>query len=151
MNVTIISGRLTKEVEVKKGVTGADYLSNSIAVERPFKNKDGKKDTDFIPIIVFGHNATFLGKYAAKGARVNVKGSLRTRSYEDKDNGKRFVLELQVDEVEIMDWKNSDSSPSSESVSEGKRPAANKANTFSEPQGESLEDTYGDIDLETFF
>lgn len=70
-------GRLTTDSElVKKEENKKSFLKFSLAVNRT------KKETDFIPCIVFGEYAITLAEYLKKGKLIAVQGSLHTSSYE---------------------------------------------------------------------
>ena len=100
MNNVSLIGRLTKNVELRKTNSGKDVVSATIAVQRD------KENADFIPIVVWDSNATYLAKYAEKGTRIAITGSLQSREYES--NGKKqYVLEV-VGRVEILFDKKDD-------------------------------------------
>lgn len=109
MNKCILTGRITKDIEVKTTANGKDYCSFTIAVDRRFKDADGNKQTDFISCTAWNKTAEFLGKYFHKGSRIGICGSIQTRSYE-KDGQKVFVTEVLVEETEFLDSK-TDSQP----------------------------------------
>ena len=100
MNNVSLVGRLTKNVDLRKTNSGKDVVSATIAVQRD------KENADFIPIVVWDSNATYLAKYAEKGTRIAITGSLQSREYES--NGKKqYVLEV-VGRVEILFDKKDD-------------------------------------------
>lgn len=107
MNKIILSGRLTKEPKVDQTPTGKTVATFSIAVDRPFTAKDGKKEADFINIVVWNKTAELCGNYLDKGSRVLVEGRLQIRSYDGKDGKKKYVTEVISDRVEFIDRKNS--------------------------------------------
>lgn len=110
MNKIILSGRLTKEPKVDQTPTGKTVATFSIAVDRPFAAKDGKKEADFINIVVWNKTAELCGNCLDKGSRVLVEGRLQIRSYDGKDGKKKYVTEVIADRVEFIDRKK-DSSP----------------------------------------
>ena len=109
MNKVILTGRLTKDIEVKTTSNDKEYCSFTIAVDRKFKDADGNRQTDFISCTAWNKTAEFLGKYFHKGSRIGICGSIQTRSYE-KDGQKVFVTEVLVEEAEFLDSK-TDSQP----------------------------------------
>ena len=109
MNKVILTGRLTKDIEVKTTSNDKEYCSFTIAVDRRFKDADGNRQADFISCTAWNKTAEFLGKYFHKGSRIGICGSIQTRSYE-KDGQKVFVTEVLVEEVEFLDSK-TDSQP----------------------------------------
>ena len=105
MNKVILMGRLTKVPEVKYTQTGKVVTQFTLAVDRPFKDVNGNKETDFIPVVVWGKAAELVGNSCQKGHRLLVDGRLQIRSYEAKDGSKRWVTEIIVNGVEFVERK----------------------------------------------
>lgn len=106
MNKVIFIGRLTKDPEVKNTSSQVQFCNFTIAVDRRFKDANGKRQADFINCVAWRQTAAFIGSYFRKGSKVAVVGSLQSRSYDDQSGQKRYVTEVVVDEVEFMDSKN---------------------------------------------
>ena len=78
MNKTILTGRLTADPDVKY-TTGQEPMaiaSYTLAVQRDFKNKDGKYEADFIRCKAFGKRGEFVEKYLHKGMKILAEGRL---------------------------------------------------------------------------
>lgn len=105
MNKVILMGRLTKEPDVKYTQTGKVVTQFTLAVDRPFKDANGNKETDFIPVVVWGKAAELVGNSCQKGHRLLVDGRLQIRSYEAKDGSKRWVTEIIANGVEFVERK----------------------------------------------
>ena len=88
INNVVLTGRITRDLEVKNTGSGLSILNFSIAVERPFKNKQGERETDFINIVAFRKNADNIAKYFSKGDGIGIEGRIQTGSY-TKDNGQK--------------------------------------------------------------
>lgn len=90
MNNACLVGRLTKDPELKyipsSGTAVATFV---IAVDREYTNKEGKKETDFIPVEVMGKSAEYCASYITKGRLVSLKGEIRVDSYTDKKTGEK--------------------------------------------------------------
>lgn len=104
MNKSVISGRLTKEIELRYSPAGMAVLRNTIAVNR-YSKQDGQPTADFIPIVAFGKTAELIGKYSGKGKRLMVSGKIQTGSYDNAEGKKVYTTEVVVDEVEFNDFK----------------------------------------------
>lgn len=105
MNKVILMGRLTKDPDVKYTQTGKVVTQFTLAVDRPFKDANGNKETDFIPIVVWGKAAELVGNSCQKGHRLLVDGRLQIRSYEANDGSKRWVSEIIANGVEFVERK----------------------------------------------
>ncbi|MGL4607661.1 MAG: single-stranded DNA-binding protein [Eubacteriaceae bacterium] len=102
MNKVILVGRLTRDPEVKNTTTGKAVATFTLAVDRRFKNKDGQKEADFVPIVVWGKQAELAGQYLAKGSQTGISGRLQVRSYDAQDGQRRYVTEVIADEITFL-------------------------------------------------
>lgn len=66
---------------------------------------NGKKEADFIPCIFWGNTAEAIGNNLGKGRLVAVDGRLQTRTYEDKQGQKRWVMEVWGQSTQFLDYK----------------------------------------------
>ena len=105
MNLAVLMGRITKEVDVKYTTSGKCVASFTMAVNRPFKNEQGKYDADFIPVVVWGKAAELVGNSCQKGHRLLVEGRLQIRNFEGKDGSKRYVAEIIASNIEFVERK----------------------------------------------
>lgn len=110
MNRAFLVGRLVRDPELKFTPGGEAVTSFTLAIDRNFKNKDGKYDADFINIVVWGKRAENCANYLAKGKQAAVSGRIQTRNYEDKDGRKVYVTEIVADDVQFIDKKDSGAS-----------------------------------------
>ena len=108
LNNVVLAGRLTRDVETRQTGSGVTVATFSLAVDRPFTNQDGERETDFISVVVWRKQAENCAKYIGKGSLVAVTGRLQIRSYEDKEGIKRKVSEVVADNVRFLDSKKSD-------------------------------------------
>lgn len=99
LNNISLCGRTTREFELKYIGTGTAVATNTIAVERDYKNKNGEYETDFINIEVFGKSAEFASNYIEKGNLVTVSGSLRIDKYE-KDGQTVYYTKVNVASIQ---------------------------------------------------
>lgn len=113
-NKVILGGRLTADVEQKATPNGVAVAQFTIAVNR--KSNKEEKQTDFINCVAWRSTAEFVCKYFRKGSSICVVGTIQTRTWTDKDGGKRYATEVIADEVLFVDSK-------SDSDSNGVTPA----------------------------
>ena len=105
MNKVILIGRTTQDVELKRMTNGNEVTTFNIAVNRSFKNANGEYDTDFFPCVAFKKLAETISRYVKKGDLVGIEGRLQARNYTDKDNIKRYVTEIIVDNIDFLQPK----------------------------------------------
>lgn len=113
LNKVFIMGRLCKDPELRRTQSGTAVASFALAVDRDFKDRTtGEKAADFIDIVAWRQTAEFVARYFTKGRLAVVEGRLQTRSYEDKNGGKRKAVEVVADNVYFADSrKDGDGTP----------------------------------------
>ena len=104
MNNICLTGRITKELELKKTTSGVSVVSFSVAVDRDYK-VNGEKATDFIPCVAWRGTAEFVSKYFQKGDMIAIVGSLESRKYTDKDGNNRTVWEVKAEKANFCGGK----------------------------------------------
>ena len=109
MNSVQLTGRLTADPELKTTNSGIEVISFQIAVDRGFKDKDGNKATDFLPITAWRGTAAFIAKYFKKGDGIGVVGRIESRKYQDSDGKNRTSYDIIAENVEFPLSKRSES------------------------------------------
>lgn len=105
MNRIILTGRLTKNPEVRYTANQKVVCSFILAVDRPFVNQQGLRETDFIPVVLWGKTAELVGNSCAKGHRLCVEGRVQVRTYENKDKRTVWITEAIGDRIEFLERK----------------------------------------------
>lgn len=108
LNRIVIQGRLCADPELRRTNSGTPVTTVNVAVDRDFKNQDGSRDTDFIPVVAWKGTAEMLAKYFTKGRMAVVEGRLQLRDWTDKDGNKRRTAEVVANSVYFGDSKSSD-------------------------------------------
>lgn len=116
MNVVIITGRITKDLEVRYTPSQMAVASFTLAVDRPVK-KGEEKQADFIRCTVFGKQAEMLEKWSRKGNRIAIEGRIQTGSYQNKNGEKVYTTDVIANRVEIIDWPEKDGENGNQTVS----------------------------------
>ena len=106
MNNVVLVGRLTRDPELKYiPGSGAAVTNFAIAVDREFTGKDGKKETDFIDIQVWGKSAENCANYIGKGSLVAIQGAIRVDNYQDQEGNNRKATRVNANRVQFLDSK----------------------------------------------
>lgn len=102
LNKVLLYGNLTRDPELRALPSGMNVVNFSVATNRVFRDRDGKKQeqTDFHSVVVFGRQADTVNQYMKKGSPVFVEGRLQTRSWE-KDGAKHYRTEVVADRVQF--------------------------------------------------
>lgn len=105
MNKILMIGRLTKEPLMKYTSEGKSLISGHLAVQRPYKNKEGKYDADFIPCVFWNRMAETVGNYCQKGSLIGVTGRLTVRNYQNERDERVYVTEVVADGISLLEKK----------------------------------------------
>ncbi|MBL4930505.1 MULTISPECIES: single-stranded DNA-binding protein [Clostridium] len=99
MNKVILTGRLTKDPELKfTPGNGTAVTTVTLAVDK-YNASTGQREADFISVTIWGKQAEATANYMNKGGQMAVSGRIQTRSYDAKDGTKRYVTEVVADPV----------------------------------------------------
>ena len=102
MNKVILTGRITKDPEVRYTQQGVSVVSFTIAVNRQYRDANGNNQADFINCTAWRSTADFITRYIKKGYMLLVEGSIQSRSYQGQDGQTRYVTEVVCDSVENL-------------------------------------------------
>lgn len=103
-NVTLV-GRSVRDAEIKN-VGDNQRASFTLAVDRPYKDTDGKHPVDFINIISHGKLAEICADYIKKSCLVLVNGRIQSRSYEI-ENEMKWITEIIAESINVLEYKKS--------------------------------------------
>lgn len=106
----MLTGRITKDIELKVTPTGKSVCSFSLAVNRKFV-QDGERQADFINCQLWGKSAETLEKYGKKGMLIGVEGRLQTRNYTNQQGQTVYVTEVVADSFTFLEKKQSNDQP----------------------------------------
>jgi len=106
-NSVRLVGNLGNEPEVKTIANNKKLAKVSIATNSSYKNEKGEKveETQWHNLVMWGSNATLAEKYLHKGVEICVEGKLSSRSYMDSAGVKKYITEIIVNEVLLLNKK----------------------------------------------
>jgi single-strand DNA-binding protein len=103
LNRIILIGRLTRDPELRYTPNGVARATFSLAVDRPFTNSRGERETDFINIVAWRQLGELCANYLKKGRLAAVEGRLEIRSYDNQEGQRVRVSEVIADNVRFLD------------------------------------------------
>lgn len=104
MNSVQLTGRLTRDPEVRYTDGGMSIARFTLAVNRRFKSENGP-DADFIRCVAFGKTAEFIEKYFLQGKKMDLNGRIQTGSYTNQEGNKVYTTDIVVENVEFGESK----------------------------------------------
>jgi len=128
VNRVILLGNLGKDPEVRSLENGTKVASFTIATSESYKDKNGERQTitEWHNLVLWRGLADIADKYLKKGNQIYVEGKLRTRSWTDKEDNKRYTTEIVVDNLTMLGGKRDNDSNFA--------PSTEKANKVAEPE-----------------
>ena len=103
VNLVVIAGNLTRDVEVRNLPSGQAVADLSLAISERFKDKTGAQQETvcYVEVVAWGKTAENCGQYLRKGSPVLVEGRLQLDQWE-KDGQKRSKLRVRADRVHFL-------------------------------------------------
>ncbi len=126
INKVFLTGRLTRDPELRSTAEGNPVLSFGIAVNERIRNKQTGEWEDrgnFFDCTMFGARAENLSRFLSKGNKVSIEGRLRWNQWE-RDGQKRTKIEVIVTEIELMNARHNEEDSYSPDLMSTEAPAA---------------------------
>lgn len=105
INRAVLTGRLTKDPELRTTQSGLSVVSFNLAVDRPYKDNNGNYGADFINCVIWRKAAENFCNFTYKGSLVGIDGRIQTRNYQDNDGKTIYVTEVLVENFALLESK----------------------------------------------
>ncbi len=118
LNRAMLIGNLTRDPEVRSTPSGTAVASFGIATNQVWTDPSGNRQekAEFHNIVAWRKLAEICGQYLHKGSKVYVEGRLQTRSWDDQTGNKRYITEIVIDNMIMLDTKGASRPATSPSV-----------------------------------
>lgn len=105
----MLIGNVGKDPELKYTPTGIPVTSFRLATSEVWKDRDGnlQEHTDWHIIVAWRGLAEVINKLVHRGSRVYIEGRIQTRTFDDKNVGKKHVVEILADNMLLLDSRKS--------------------------------------------
>jgi single-strand DNA-binding protein len=105
VNKVLLTGRLTRDPELRYTPSGTAVSSFSVASSRSYKGQDGewKQMVAYVNVVAWSKLAVLVNEYLKRGSAVFVEGRLNSRSWETEDGQRRSALEITAERVQFLD------------------------------------------------
>lgn len=108
LNRVVLTGRLTRDPELRYTQSGVAVLRFSIAVDRQFRNRQtGEREADFINCVIWRRSAENFANFTRKGSLVGIDGRLSTSNYENQQGQRVYRTEVDVDNFALLEPRSS--------------------------------------------
>ncbi|RMC48920.1 single-stranded DNA-binding protein [Lactobacillus sp. ESL0228] len=105
INRVVLTGRLTRDPELKTTQSGLSVSTFTLAVNRQYTNSQGERGADFISCVIWRKAAENFCNFTSKGSLVGIDGRIQTRSYDGQNGQKVYVTEVVVDNFSLLESK----------------------------------------------
>ena len=111
INNVSLTGRLTRDVDLRYTQSGTAVGTFTLAVDRQFTNAQGQRETDFINCVIWRKSAENFANFTHKGSLVGVEGHIQTRTYDNNAGQRVYVTEVVVESFALLESKNAQAAP----------------------------------------
>ena len=105
INRVVLTGRLTRDPELKSTSSGISVAVFTLAVNRQYTDASGNRGADFISCVIWRKAAENFCNFTSKGSLVGIDGRIQTRSYDNKDGQRVYVTKVVVDSFSLLESK----------------------------------------------
>ena len=102
MNQVTLTGRLTRDPEVRKLASGKTVTQFGIATN---DYRGGSEHSEYHTIVTWDRLAEICGQYLGKGQLVSIGGRIQTRQWEDDEKKRHWKTEIVASTVEMLSGK----------------------------------------------
>ena len=124
VNKVILIGNVGVEPEVRYYDSGQAVATLRLATtERGYTMQNGTQvpdRTEWHNVVVWNRLAQVVEKYVHKGDKLYIEGKIRSRSYDDQNGVKRYVVEIYADNMEMLTSRST--TPPQPGADQGKQP-----------------------------
>lgn len=103
LNKVILIGRLSQDILMQESKSNINYVRTNLAITRDNQGRNSEEVTDFIPIVAFGNNATYMSRFFGKGDLVNIVGTIQSSQYTTKSGDIVSSLSIVVDQIKSLE------------------------------------------------
>ncbi|MFD1456394.1 single-stranded DNA-binding protein [Levilactobacillus lanxiensis] len=103
INRVVLTGRLTRDVDLRYTQGGAAVATFTLAVDRRFTNKSGEREADFVSCVIWRKSAENFANFFHKGSLVGIEGRIQTRNYENQQGQRVYVTEVVVEDFSFLE------------------------------------------------
>ena len=118
MNKVLLTGRITKDPEIRYTQTDMSSLRFSVAVDRNIaRDANGNRQADFINCVAFSQQADFMSRYVHKGNMLCIEGRLQTGQYQNQQGQTVYTTDVVADSIQFLESRTQKSNDNNDEFS----------------------------------
>lgn len=106
INRVVLTGRLTRDPDLRYTQSGVATTTFNLAVDRRFKNQNNEREADFVSCVIWRKPAENFANFFHKGSLVGIEGRIQTRNYENQQGQRVYVTEVVVENFSFLEPMN---------------------------------------------
>ena len=103
INQVALTGRLTRDADLRYTPKGNAVATFTLAVDRRFTNQQGERESDFINCVMWRKSAENFSNFTRKGSMVGIEGRIQTRNYENTQGQRVYVTEVLAEDFSLLE------------------------------------------------
>lgn len=111
-----VIGRVAKEADVRKDANGNPYAIVEITSWRTYKNANGERITDTVPVKLYGKQVELFQRFAYPGSRIAILGSFEPSPFESSNPEHCYIIKAR--QLEFLSFKKREDTPENEVLQE---------------------------------
>lgn len=148
-NKIIIVGNLGRDPELRYTPQNLAVCNISVATSEKRRDKSGEYQeiTTWFRVVLFGKQAENASKYLTKGKPVYIEGRLHVDEWMDKENQKRYTLEVIATEMQFLGSRNDEDGFSGSTRSESDNDFSDSSSSTADNFDDNKTNAPGDDDI----
>lgn len=143
--MVVLVGNVGQDPEIRYSANGSAIANLSIATSSGWRDKQSgemQERTEWHRVVVFSRLAEVVANYIKKGSKVYLRGSLRTRQWQDKQGADRYTTEIVVDDLQMLDRRGDEAMSTQQPAAADSKQSENSSTQPSaqQPVAEQFED-----------
>ncbi|WP_268912201.1 single-stranded DNA-binding protein [Lentilactobacillus sp. SPB1-3] len=130
LNRAMLTGRLTRDVDLRYTQSGTAVGTFTLAVDRQFTNQQGEREADFINCVIWRKSAENFANFVHKGSLVGIDGRIQTRNYENQQGQRVYVTEVVVENFALLEPRSNRDNNNQGAPQGGNAPQQGNGNPF---------------------
>ena len=111
-----VIGRVAKEADVRKDANGNPYAIVEITSWRTYRNAEGERITDTVPVKLYGKQVELFQRFAYPGSRIAILGSFEPSPFESSNPEHCYIIKAR--QLEFLSFKKREDTPENEVLQE---------------------------------
>lgn len=116
MQIIFVIGRVAKAADIRKDAKGKPYAIVEITTYRTYKNAEGERIIDTVPVKLYGKQVELFQRFAYPGSQIAVLGSFEPSPFESSSPEHSYIIKAR--QLEFLSFKKREDTPEEDELQE---------------------------------